>query len=244
MTCGHQLWQVVRFDIICNPLSWSLAENFRSVLQILFRCDQSTSIVTSHSIRHYLQPPFVVTRGNFPKCLVNPFPVWRMDINCDESFDSSRIESIRHYLQPPFVIPRGMFSKCLANRLPVWRVDIDCDESFDSSRIESIRQYLRSPFVATGGKFTKCLANRLPVWRKSRDPKIRDPKMRDPKIGDSWNKLSPSCVTAVSFSSWNRLHLSASKWEHMTLVVKPLRLNRAQEKRRTTSKLIIVMMKN
>ena len=44
--------------------------------------------------------------------------------------------------------------------------------------------------------------------------------MRDPKIGDSWNKLSPSCVTAVSFSNWNRLYLSASKWEHMTLVVK------------------------
>ena len=42
MTGRHQLRRVVRFDKICNPLSWPLAEYFLSVLQIDFWCDGST----------------------------------------------------------------------------------------------------------------------------------------------------------------------------------------------------------
>ena len=37
-TGRHQLWRVVRFDNISNPLSWPLVEYFLSVLQIDFRC--------------------------------------------------------------------------------------------------------------------------------------------------------------------------------------------------------------
>ena len=52
-------------------------KNFRRVLQIDFRYDGSTSTVTSRieSIRHHLQPPFVVTRGIFSKCLADRLPV-------------------------------------------------------------------------------------------------------------------------------------------------------------------------
>ena len=88
-----------RFNKICNPFSQPLEENFRSVLQIDFRYDGSTSTVTSRieSIRHHLQPPFVVTRGIFSKCLADRLPVWQVDFNWDES-----VESIRKHLQPPF----------------------------------------------------------------------------------------------------------------------------------------------
>lgn len=70
-------------------------------------------------------------------------------------------------------------------------------------------------------------------------------------IRESWNKLSPSCAHAVSIMNCNRLYLSAPKWEHMTLVVTRLRLNKAKEKRQTMYasnslmwKLIIVTKRN
>ena len=76
VTGRHQLWRVIRFDKIRNPLSWPLAEYFLNVLLIDFWYDGSTGPTeTSRSIRQHFQQPLTVTCEIFPKWFANWLPV-------------------------------------------------------------------------------------------------------------------------------------------------------------------------
>ena len=76
MTGRHQLWQVVRFDNIFNPIYLLLAEYFLSALQIDFWYDESTLTERNRSIRQHFQQPLTVTcEIFFCKCLANWLPV-------------------------------------------------------------------------------------------------------------------------------------------------------------------------
>ena len=60
---------------------------------------------------------------------------------------------------------------------------------------------------------------------KSIRKRLKIQNLRDPKIRVHFEQSQ--------YSNRNRLYLSAPKLDHMTLVVKPLRLGKAREKRRT-----------